>query len=137
MRILLYSSKTEPAEKLVTSIPQEKNDIDVTVCNNFEELDQTLRNIYSFSALVLFVANKEELLELITLKRILIESTLILVLHETSKELVRFALKLYPRYMTETGESPQVIPDVLLKILSAKKEHRKAYYVDEFVGPRA
>ena len=78
--------------------------------------------MYSFSAVVLMVANKEELLELLTIQKMFEDTKIIFVLPDSSETLIQSALKLYPRYITYIGQSFTALTEVLMKMRSSSTE---------------
>ncbi len=118
MKILLYSTDFRQAEQFEKNITSTFENSDIVQCVTIKQVDSTLRAMFSFSAIILMVSCKEELLELLTIQRVLDKSRIIIILPDNSGDLIQFALKLYPRYLTDAGESTIAITEVLKKIYS-------------------
>lgn len=116
MKILFYSTDYIQAEQLISIVGNNVENVDITVCRTFDHLDHTLRTVYTFSAVVLMVANKEELLELLTIRKMLVNNKIILILPEDSDYFIKKACKLHPRFLSELGQNFLEIADVLNKI---------------------
>lgn len=116
MKLLFYSTDYKQAERLRTIIENKIDNVNMNICRNFDHLDHTLRTVYFFSAVVLMVTNKEELLELLTIQKMLERMKIILILPDDSDYFIKTACKLYPRFLTESGQNLMEIADVLNKI---------------------
>lgn len=117
MRILLYSTDYIQTEHLRSVIVNNVQDAEVMVCRTFDHLENTLRTVYSFSVVVLMVADKEELLELLTIQKMLEKAKIILTLPEESDYIIKLACKLYPRFLSRSGQDFMEIADVLNKMV--------------------
>lgn len=130
MKILLYATNDGLILDLVDRIAERQIGCDVTICSAFEGMNKFLRGMHSFSAVVLVVENKEELLELLTIQKMFVNTKIILVLPNSSETLVGPALKLYPRYITEKGQGFKALTDVLMKIGSSSSRSVASYQPD-------
>jgi hypothetical protein len=118
MKILLYATNEDVILNFINRIAERENEFDIIACKTIDKLQDHLQNVYSFIAVVLQVANKEELLELLTIQEIFKNTKIVLVLPDSSKTLIKQALKLYPRYMTHGENGFEEIVSVLRKICS-------------------
>lgn len=116
MKVLLYATSKEVIRNLSNFLSERENGFAVITCQTFDKLHEHLQYIYSFTAVILRVANKEELLELLTIQEILKNSKNVLQLPDSSKTLLQQALKLFPRYITETERDFEEISVVLRKL---------------------
>ena len=116
MKILLYATNEPAIQNIISATTNSIHSCEVLTCMSFLELQANLQDIYSYPVVVLCVANKEELLELLTVQKILKNSKVVLVLPHSSDELIKQSLNLYPRFITYADQSFKNISVVLNNI---------------------
>ncbi|MBU2515376.1 hypothetical protein KJ966_29015 [bacterium] len=88
------------------------------ICNSLNELSSVLtRTLEGQRICVVVAGKKQDLLDLISIRELLRKSKLILLLPDTSRELVEIAHTLYPRYLDSIRSSFSNIGSVLSKML--------------------
>ncbi|MGA1825801.1 MAG: hypothetical protein ACMUIP_14190 [bacterium] len=119
MQLLFYSKNSnDNIDQLYTLAESLINHNNLFKCQTIEDVNYSLRHHHmSTTIALLFVANQDDLLNLLSLQEIFSYIRLIIVLPTRDEELIALAHRLRPRFLTFTDENPYDLKDVLKKLL--------------------
>jgi hypothetical protein len=93
----------------------------IVVCRTPQELSRGLmRPLSEVIAVVLNVGARDDLMDILSLRDVLHETRVILILPEPEREILVMGHSLRPRYLTYLDEEPEALASVLGKILETR-----------------
>ncbi|MGA1871360.1 MAG: hypothetical protein ACMUJM_22750 [bacterium] len=119
MQLLLYSQHSNENTDILSTLAESVISHNALYeCHSIEEVGFILRHSHiSGTIALLFVADYDDLVNLLSLKDIFSYIRLIIVLPTHNEELIALAHRLRPRFLTFIDESHYTLKDVLKKIL--------------------
>jgi hypothetical protein len=126
MKLLFYANETDaPVERLRYAIEGVAVSHRVETCETVVSLLQQLRlGVYDLIAIVLYVSNKKELMEVLALDDWLRDVPIILVLPDRNGATLAQGLTLRPRYISYSDADFTDVSAVLTKMLATYHKNR-------------
>lgn len=105
-----------------------------TICRNVGSLSQNLiRSVVDSRIAVLLISNREELLTLMSIRDLLLEVRIILVLPDRGEDTARIGHRLYPRFVSymdsDFGEIAAILDKMAAGVMAAKGGNRNEPYL--------
>jgi hypothetical protein len=135
MNILFYSSsKMEAGERLERVIKMMVSKVEIRTCRTIRNFEQRLRQPLSRSTIVvIFVSGTEDLLDVLSLKDLLEDRRIILVLPDSHHDTVAKGHILRPRFVCYHDSDLMEVAAVLTRMIERKNA---TYYLNEAVSPK-
>lgn len=127
MNILLFAdNKNEMGQKFISSIDSIVDRQKIEICETILSLAKRFRlPTYCLDAVVLIIEDENQFVQILTLKELLSEARLLLILPEDNERIVTEALTLFPSFISFLDQDWFGVREVLEKINSKKGLNRK------------
>ena len=120
LNVLFYTgSKNEVNEKLYSLADIVSLSARTRVFRNIDDLSRRLSQPVSDGATVavLLAGNKEDLLKMVSIRHLLLDIPIILILYDREEDTTAMGYALYPRFLTYADSNPAEVAAVLGKML--------------------
>ena len=127
MNALFYSSsEMESANHLERVIEMLYSKKEIKICRTIASLEQKLRQpLNDSTVIVLLVSSKEDLLKVLSLKDLLWDRRIILILPDSSHDTVATGHTLRPRFVSYHNSYVMEVPAVLYKMTGASDTRKR------------
>ncbi|MCJ7542719.1 MAG: hypothetical protein MUO88_23970 [Desulfobacterales bacterium] len=124
-KVILYAKKEDNDAKrlqnLIVTLVLEKN---IEISRSIKRLSKSLSHCLTHNTLViLLVANKEDLQELLAISDLLVDIRIILILPDDEKKTIAKGHRLYPRFISNITSDFKDVGAVLEKMLKTLNAH--------------
>jgi hypothetical protein len=119
MQLIVYTNQEDNSAMLLQNEISKMPSLHAKFIHNHENLIQSLRFHMVFQSIVVFqAAGQEDILFLESIKNLLFDARLILVLPNREKDTIKTGYSLYPRFITYTGSNYRDVTAVLNKMFT-------------------
>ncbi len=118
MQLIVYTNPADNSAMLLQNEISKMPSLQAEFIHNHENLIRSLRSHMVFQSVVVFqAAGQEDFVFLESIKNLLFDARLILVLPNREKDTIKKGYSLYPRFITYAGSNYKDVTAVLNKML--------------------